>query len=245
MAKIALIVVSILATLFVNGINCKDDEERDKVRLRVNALAIAQLERHIESSEVKLKKAKIAARSQAAFITDVKYRLKKLEGSVCEWNEFECGDDKYECVSELLACDGVKDCTNGGDEDPGFCDTSGFSASTVYSSWTPISKCIPAPKTSVYFTNHVLSVKRSKIFPPLLRTVQRGQGELFGKNVSMIAHGYIMIGTRRAVSFSKLGEGGSHCQYVDNSFDRMYCDSYSRGSTTPCMKNVQVNKHYG
>lgn len=55
MAKIALIVVSILATLFVNGINCKDDEERDKVRLRVNALAIAQLERHIESSEVKLR----------------------------------------------------------------------------------------------------------------------------------------------------------------------------------------------
>lgn len=55
MAKIALIVVSILATLFVNGINCTDDEERDKVRLRVNALAIAQLERHIESSEVKLR----------------------------------------------------------------------------------------------------------------------------------------------------------------------------------------------
>lgn len=46
-----------------------------------------------------------------------------IVGSVCEWNEFECGDDKYECVSELLACDGVKDCTNGGDEDPGFCDS--------------------------------------------------------------------------------------------------------------------------
>lgn len=81
MAKIALIVVSILATLLVNGINCKDDEERDKVRLRVNALAIAQLERHIESSEVKLNKVKTAARSQATFITDVKYRLKKLEGN--------------------------------------------------------------------------------------------------------------------------------------------------------------------
>lgn len=49
-----------------------------------------------------------------------------IVGSVCEWNEFECGDDKYECVSELLACDGVKDCTNGGDEDPGFCDSESY-----------------------------------------------------------------------------------------------------------------------
>lgn len=65
-----------------------------------------------------------------------------------------------------------------------------------------------------------------------------------GKNVSMIAKdGYLQLGTRRAVAFSESGDG-SVCHYVEDSFDRMYCDSYTRGSHTPCMKNVPVNKVY-
>lgn len=46
-----------------------------------------------------------------------------LTGTGCNSNQMQCGGNGRQCVSELLACDGVKDCKNGKDEDPAFCDS--------------------------------------------------------------------------------------------------------------------------
>lgn len=73
------------------------------------------------------------------FIHEMEARVDAIEGTHCPKKEFQCGGNEQECVSDILVCDGRKDCHNGHDEDDDVCDTSPVKAGNTFSGtshWT-------------------------------------------------------------------------------------------------------------
>nr|4U8U_O Chain O, Linker L3 [Glossoscolex paulistus]4U8U_d Chain d, Linker L3 [Glossoscolex paulistus]4U8U_s Chain s, Linker L3 [Glossoscolex paulistus] len=85
------------------------DEEIDK--LNEDAL---KLTHEIIELQEKLDRRSDAKRIQRA--GSLKARVEALEDPSCPDHEHQCGGDDPQCVSDLLVCDGIKDCRNGDDE---------------------------------------------------------------------------------------------------------------------------------
>ena len=63
---------------------------------------------------------------------------------VCPKGKYRCGTATEQCVSDILVCDGHKDCDDGSDEDEHVCST-----------YTHARTCQPASSCSRSFTGFV------------------------------------------------------------------------------------------
>jgi hypothetical protein len=52
---------------------------------------------------------------------ELEFRVDELEGNGCEARHYQCGGNTPYCISDLLTCDGTKDCENGSDESEELC----------------------------------------------------------------------------------------------------------------------------
>jgi len=211
-------------------------------RLLENAYVINNLEKHIERLTEKLKTKPVDVES---IYRKTENAVNRLEGTGCADHELQCGSIERECVSKLLICDGVKDCVNGHDEDPSYCDVSKIRAGVSFSGWFTEGTCRDGSSRNLYFCRmRVSSVKRSSIFRSFLpmtmtstctRTVMglsaAEQAALPPIKLSYSVSGNYQIANRRW--FSESGIYSSICQFPDDSFQEMRCDTYI-GSTDRC-----------
>lgn len=129
-------------------------------RLAVNAIRIHDLEKHIEKLKSRIEEAEKA--DPETFLNDLDYRLTQLEGTHCESNEFQCGDNGQECISDLFVCDGHKDCHNGHDEDKDVCDASAVKAGRTFSGTTHWKACFNWPDHTSHLT--IVGTRRAHFF---------------------------------------------------------------------------------
>uniref|UniRef100_A0A0N7Z862 Linker l1b n=1 Tax=Glossoscolex paulistus TaxID=1046353 RepID=A0A0N7Z862_9ANNE len=75
-----------------------------------------------EMEEIKLKVRKLPRLTESFYEYRLNARITALEGSGCYPDQVQCGSmTAAQCLSDLFVCDGIKDCSNGRDEDPNIC----------------------------------------------------------------------------------------------------------------------------
>lgn len=126
-----------------------------------NGLRIISLAKKLERVKDKLKKAEQV--DPKRFLDNLRVRVSELEGTHCSRRQFQCGGHEQECVSDILVCDGHKDCHNGHDEDKSVCDNIPIKSGHIFSGVSHWHDCLTR-------NDHVTSIvitqtKRKKFFP--------------------------------------------------------------------------------
>nr|4V93_C1 Chain C1, EXTRACELLULAR HEMOGLOBIN LINKER L2 SUBUNIT [Lumbricus terrestris]4V93_C6 Chain C6, EXTRACELLULAR HEMOGLOBIN LINKER L2 SUBUNIT [Lumbricus terrestris]4V93_CD Chain CD, EXTRACELLULAR HEMOGLOBIN LINKER L2 SUBUNIT [Lumbricus terrestris]4V93_CI Chain CI, EXTRACELLULAR HEMOGLOBIN LINKER L2 SUBUNIT [Lumbricus terrestris]4V93_CN Chain CN, EXTRACELLULAR HEMOGLOBIN LINKER L2 SUBUNIT [Lumbricus terrestris]4V93_CS Chain CS, EXTRACELLULAR HEMOGLOBIN LINKER L2 SUBUNIT [Lumbricus terrestris]4V93 len=168
-------------------------------RLGANAFLIIRLDRIIEKLRTKLDEAEKI--DPEHFVSEIDARVTKIEGTHCEKRTFQCGGNEQECISDLLVCDGHKDCHNAHDEDPDVCDTSVVKAGNVFSGTSTWHGCLAREDHVTRIT--ITASKRRKFFTARiwLRALVESELERHGENVtsSFNAKGYYNFASRRLI----------------------------------------------
>lgn len=209
------------------------------LRLRANGYIIQELDERLKRVKWKLRSVNFNTRHVYEIIEN---SVSYLEGNVCKDSEFQCdrgGQFKRQCVSELLACDGVKDCLNGRDEDQTLCRVSELRPGVSYSGF--IGKTVGCMSNTRYAYScriTVASVIRSKVHPGLMSLKMHSQctihlrGVFDGNHTQEITSrpvGSYSVGNRRWST--SVGPYSSDCYFTDN-FRAMWCNS--RQGVTSC-----------
>jgi hypothetical protein len=168
-------------------------------RLAANAFLIIRLERVIEKLKTKLHEAEKI--DPEHFVKELDARVSEVEGTHCEPRTFQCGGNEQECVSDVLVCDGHKDCHNGHDEDPDVCDTSVVKAGNVFSGTSHWHGCRSREDHVTRIT--ITQSRRRKFFTARiwLRAHVESELERHGQNITsdFNAKGYYNFASRRLV----------------------------------------------
>lgn len=212
------------------------DRGSDDLRLLVNDIRLIGLGGRMEALREKLETAR-QTKTEGKIYRDIAVRVSELEGTGCAENQLQCGGAGIECVSDLLVCDRVKDCHNGHDEDPEFCDVSGIRAGTTFSGWYASNSCLLGAGKTYICHKTILEVKRSRVFPShLLLTIDvtcdwKDEPPLLGKVRHVLFASY-QIANRRFDHYD-LGYG-TECYFPYDNFDEIHCSvKYGEATCIP------------
>jgi hypothetical protein len=217
-------------------------------RLAVNAIRYHDLEKHVEKLRARIEEAKHA--DPQRFLHDIDARLTEIEGTHCEHNEFQCGDNGQECISDLFICDGHKDCHNGHDEDKDVCDSSAVSAGKTFSGITHWTDCLNLPDHTSHLT--IIGTRRTNHFSArigisaIVTSVLKQGGEEKMRHYEM--HGGYNFANRRIFLIPKYEYGQANmaleCVFDHGDFERLDCKIETEASQHVCAESHLSLQHH-
>jgi hypothetical protein len=207
-------------------------------RLAVNAIRIHQLEKHIERLKERLEEASHV--DPARFVHELDARLEHLEGTHCEDNEFQCGSNGQECISDLFICDGHKDCHNGHDEEEDVCSTAPVKPGNTFTGMTHWKAC--SVRDDHLTTLTITGTRRFKFFAArvavqaVITSVYKDKDGEHKKKYDM--RGGYNFSNRRLVLFPTSHELGYHlgvkCEFNHGDDERADCTLLTEASLFEC-----------
>jgi hypothetical protein len=178
----------------------------------------------------------LSPRATKEEIARTKARINKLEGSGCGKKEFSCGGDWPECVNHLLFCDGIKDCHNGHDEDPEFCDGSVVHVGSTFRGVVDWKSCVEHTDHNSIIT--ITATRRSPYFKNrtfLRATVTREYNDK--TTTTYTAHGYFVYAARKLVVIADKdapNQIATVCSFDFGNNDEADCEVVVTSSRSPC-----------
>lgn len=170
-------------------------------------------------------------------------RVDALAGSSCDDEHYQCGGNDPQCISNLLVCDGEKDCRNG--EDEKHCDVplkkgDTFVGDKVFDHCgllnpEHITIKINSVTTSAFFTSH------PKLTATLSIHTDREDEE---RHVTVVTGGFYSFATHEVV-FNTPEEDNLYVigHFDGHNFDRFVGDSVSVGTGEACAQYIYQRQH--
>lgn len=220
-------------------------------RLAANVLRIYQIEKQIERLRARIQETTHV--DPEKFVAEVDARLATIEDDHCPAKEFQCGNSRssgQECISDLLVCDGHKDCHNGHDEDEDVCDTTPVTAGNIFSGLTHWKDCIV--RDDHVSTLRIVATKRTKFFSArvgvqaiVTAEYEDSHGEKITKTFTM--KGGYNFANRRLVLFpaeSSDARIGLRCFFNHGDNERADCTAMTFTSLHECADlHLSLEKH--
>jgi hypothetical protein len=229
--------------------------DREVAKDRLTDFRVHSQNLHVDELEEEIGKLEEAFEKLSDPISDVevsqvKARVRKLAVQNCAKTEVSCGGDHPECVSNLLVCDGIKDCHNGHDEDELVC-----------------SPDIVHPGSSFRGTLHWSSCEESHDHPTIITITASHKSDFFGprawvratitneasgdftsssqKALSYTAKGWFAFGNRKLALIPLKGSPfryGIICEFTFGDNDHAACRVVQEGSLNVCARMRVVRK---
>lgn len=166
-------------------------------RLFASAMRIQRLHHEVEELDHEIDEAgKI---DPFGFIKEMHARLDQVEESKCEPHYIQCGWQSFDCVSELLVCDGHSDCQNGWDESEETCSHGPIAAGNVFTGmadWTSCQTWLEHPMSL-----KITGVVTSKLYTSRLEVTAHVVGDVPHENIHFEGDltGYYVYGSKRLI----------------------------------------------